>query len=534
MTGDAFINSVSGIVNRGCHNPPCGTGELDGGPERAENFYRILEALEFSFVDVSATAPPVESPSPTPLPTSLGTASPVSSTITYNCGNGDQQLDTSSSGIAPPSIDLTFDYEVHSDIDVAVSQALQEIKQSILSDIAQRLGCTESAERRLQGSSGNIIGLMSSRSDMPDPDAAGCLVEVDSFEPTACTPIKSGITVFAEAGTSDADLQNMSQYLKDTIKESMDSGRYETNTVRRVTWIGDRDLYLEELNSAPPVAIQTEPEDAGTNWMKIAMYSLAGVCAFLLCLLCMIIPSTRRKSATHDEELAMLEYMNSHRESQYKSRPSAEHHSPRDAIQRRVEHLSAVQKGRPLLAPYALENGTATSESDDDSYFQRRHSYKRRGSGRNRHEMVVTQEPLQRRGSGRQLAAAPEQPPMVIGESGHFFVKAASSREIVPQQEPEALEAVEYQPQPDGGVESLPGSESSSDEEEYPVKPPRRRNSTREPIEVTETHDPRANAERRQRKNRETWAAPQSGNVMTKEERQRRIERARSNRRSLG
>jgi len=38
MKGEDFINGVSGIVNRGCHNPPCGTGELDGGPERAKFF----------------------------------------------------------------------------------------------------------------------------------------------------------------------------------------------------------------------------------------------------------------------------------------------------------------------------------------------------------------------------------------------------------------------------------------------------------------------------------------------------------------
>jgi hypothetical protein len=38
----AFINAVSGIVNRGCHNPPCGTGAVDGGPERAKNFEKAL------------------------------------------------------------------------------------------------------------------------------------------------------------------------------------------------------------------------------------------------------------------------------------------------------------------------------------------------------------------------------------------------------------------------------------------------------------------------------------------------------------
>jgi hypothetical protein len=63
-----FINAVSGIVNRGCHNPvsdsaislrlpmqyntyhslsfilaqPCGTGAVDGGPERYNNFQEAL------------------------------------------------------------------------------------------------------------------------------------------------------------------------------------------------------------------------------------------------------------------------------------------------------------------------------------------------------------------------------------------------------------------------------------------------------------------------------------------------------------
>ncbi|KAL3788522.1 hypothetical protein HJC23_006560 [Cyclotella cryptica] len=37
-----FINAVSGIVNRGCHNPPCGTGAVDGGPERSNNFQKAL------------------------------------------------------------------------------------------------------------------------------------------------------------------------------------------------------------------------------------------------------------------------------------------------------------------------------------------------------------------------------------------------------------------------------------------------------------------------------------------------------------
>jgi predicted chitinase len=44
-TDAGFIHAVSGIVNRGCHSPPCGTGALDGGAERAQNFEKVLKAM---------------------------------------------------------------------------------------------------------------------------------------------------------------------------------------------------------------------------------------------------------------------------------------------------------------------------------------------------------------------------------------------------------------------------------------------------------------------------------------------------------
>jgi hypothetical protein len=41
------ISMCPGIVNRGCHNPPCanGSGMLDGGYERTENFKKVLKVL---------------------------------------------------------------------------------------------------------------------------------------------------------------------------------------------------------------------------------------------------------------------------------------------------------------------------------------------------------------------------------------------------------------------------------------------------------------------------------------------------------
>eukprot|EP00804_Cyclotella_cryptica_P020847 CCRYP_011468-RA/>CCRYP_011468-RA protein AED:0.39 eAED:0.39 QI:0/0/0/1/0.33/0.25/4/0/258 len=45
MEGNGFIDAVSGIVNRGCHNPPCATGDVDGKYERSTNFFKVLAEL---------------------------------------------------------------------------------------------------------------------------------------------------------------------------------------------------------------------------------------------------------------------------------------------------------------------------------------------------------------------------------------------------------------------------------------------------------------------------------------------------------
>lgn len=45
LTDPSFIDAVSGIVNRGCHNPPCGSGPVDGADERRANFEKVLTAM---------------------------------------------------------------------------------------------------------------------------------------------------------------------------------------------------------------------------------------------------------------------------------------------------------------------------------------------------------------------------------------------------------------------------------------------------------------------------------------------------------
>ena len=45
MVDHTFIDSVSGIVNRGCHDAPCETGPVDGAHERATNFKKVIYTL---------------------------------------------------------------------------------------------------------------------------------------------------------------------------------------------------------------------------------------------------------------------------------------------------------------------------------------------------------------------------------------------------------------------------------------------------------------------------------------------------------
>lgn len=50
-TGDtSYIYACSGIVNRGCYNPPCGGNVMDGGKARAANFAKVLSAMNIGAV----------------------------------------------------------------------------------------------------------------------------------------------------------------------------------------------------------------------------------------------------------------------------------------------------------------------------------------------------------------------------------------------------------------------------------------------------------------------------------------------------
>ena len=86
MQDTGFINAVSGIVNRGCHDPPCGTGEVDGMQERAGNFEKVLTTLlsEPPLIVTEIPTPNPTRPPNTERPTREGEPPPKPGDISAN------------------------------------------------------------------------------------------------------------------------------------------------------------------------------------------------------------------------------------------------------------------------------------------------------------------------------------------------------------------------------------------------------------------------------------------------------------------
>jgi len=494
MEGDDFINAVSGIVNRGCHNPPCGTGELDGGPERAQNFFDLIKEMKFSFVDVpESTQPPADeqdelifvpqTPPPFPAPTPRPTSSPFTSStprpnpnlssllaetpgiqappsvVRYTCGDG-YQPDVSDTSI-PPSSEVAFDYEIHNGIDVTVGDALRDVKESILSDIAGRMGCYETySGRKLQDSPdefGSIIGLQSNASDLPDPDAGGCMVDVETDDPTTCTPVSGGFTVYAKPGTSESSLQETTNSLKGIIETGMGAGIYETKTVDKAIYIGDRDKFA---NASPaPINAQSDGTDESNEGMKIAIYALACACLILICLLWFSVWTNREKEQKrkHDEEMAFDNFMTEKEENK---------HGRNMMMTSQASYYLTESQRRPPPPPKQLEQNRSrrtSFESNGSGEFPHRPRSSSRGSSKER-RFDASAPPVQ-------LANEPEEEILSVSSGSSSETSVEDMTPIMSQRPsvPRSKSAPRYQPNshrrtppPSRKASSEGGSDSSN------------------------------------------------------------------------
>ena len=87
MKDMSFIDAVSGIVNRGCHNPPCATGSVDGLQERRNNFQKVLRVFQL----------PSSGQSPPGLTASLGSNPTLPSSTSSSSSSVSSSSSSSSS-----------------------------------------------------------------------------------------------------------------------------------------------------------------------------------------------------------------------------------------------------------------------------------------------------------------------------------------------------------------------------------------------------------------------------------------------------
>ena len=447
---------------------------------------------------------------------------------------------------------------------------------------------------------------------------AGCIVEVDTDEPTTCTPAKGSFTLYAEPGTSEASLDATSDYTKTLVKNAMDKDRYESQFVVKAVYIGDRDL----LTAPDPVVVQAAPpSDDGI--LKIALYCLAGACGVLLCLLCYVfILARKRKHRNLDEEMAMGNYT----QTSMDRKPEVSFQSLRTQLRPPNQSMPMPMLPTRQLAPKSFRNNTlpdhaSASDSEGSVEFQRnapprpqlQPPKQRRATMPNRqlaqrgftnniltdHELSLEYKEsaeFQRNAQkiaketipvarGQRRVSAPDVPVQTIGETGEFFLKNEHIEEDATMfkgpdpLEEGVLEESDYSYEESSpleyarggvasnlvstGVLSVPDDDTFSDEseseeelyEEPPVKTTKRStkcqsikdqpipiNSTRNLIE-TEEYKPRESSAKRNRKKRiekvkvkflessendgMAWSPEVS---MSREERQKRMNKARSRR----
>jgi len=339
MQGDDFINAVSGIVNRGCHNPPCGTGDLDGGPERATNFAKVLAEMEFAFVevvpgqippdltsvvtDVAPTQAMNDSPTPATTPGNpdnsrpselneifpaetvvIPVTEPADSLVTGQSSMHKFQCGNKNNADYSKFLGLSFWYELHADSSVSKSDVLLEVKSSIMSQTAYMIGCTESVKmnRALQSgdplelSKENVRAIESSLVDIPQDSP--CSINVDSLTmdvPTTCYSMQGEMAAIFDEKTSDEVMNVVRDEILLSISMNMALGSYESSTAKKLIY-GN---FIESRIISFPSSQEEKSED-GKNKTGIVIATLF-IC-FTIVLLGMLLFVFRKRRMLSNTE----------------------------------------------------------------------------------------------------------------------------------------------------------------------------------------------------------------------------------------
>ena len=303
MQGTAFIDAVSGIVNRGCHNPPCGTGAVDGTYERSQNFKKVLETFfagnmpDLSPLDsysydspITTTEGMFSSPEPKPEPSvsnsafaSSVVAGPIEVTEPPQSQSSSTNLQVANSGSSSPTylcdehgslfsdltpVDIKFRYEFV--ISHSIDDALVEVKREAMSSLTDSLGC-----------SFGLIGIQEGIIDVIDTEKETC--SKASF--SGCIPIISHFTGLFSSTTSADDVLKAKEQIASIIQQGMLEGRYNSDQIRWIVFNSELDHDTTRLES---VYIMPQQSSNGSVWVPIASTLICTlivgiiICLFLL------------------------------------------------------------------------------------------------------------------------------------------------------------------------------------------------------------------------------------------------------------
>jgi nitrogen fixation-related uncharacterized protein len=188
-----------------------------------------------------------------------------------------------------------------------VGDALRNVKESVLSDIALKLGCDRifSGGRSLQSQQltnfDYILGINSSVRDRPVSDGLGCLVTDETTDTsTICTPVSGGFTVSAKVGTSMLLLEETRTIMKDIVKQGMNSGQYESDMVAKAIYIGERqnNAYRDSVLSITDTTKESRTSNQDMIW---AIVGLSLACLLLVCFLWSTVKRLRNQREYYDD-----------------------------------------------------------------------------------------------------------------------------------------------------------------------------------------------------------------------------------------
>lgn len=162
----------------------------------------------------------------------------------------------------PPSLEISFNYDIHASPEVASPDALAYVAEAILRETAQAMGVDDcrmffnGGSRRLRGLQSSLsyqgfTGLMAEPKDLLRSDGCSSTIDADaSLEDEICFPVVGGFTVYEKP----SNINGVREELLMFVEKRMQEGAFEVNSlISRVVFLSGN------VPLVPPTTIPSPP-----------------------------------------------------------------------------------------------------------------------------------------------------------------------------------------------------------------------------------------------------------------------------------